>query len=195
MRPLTPAAAGSAAPTARIAPSRAVRTMSCLLPRTWPNVRAAGAPHIGRTSDLEDRTRPMRDELSPYGVVVLSVNVSVFEYDPVRSASLAPMSCLKPITNASLDTGALHVRGTPRTCSGCGSENAPLVMWPGSLTLSVAFPAVEITFAVVDASYVCATPAVNAPNEAAGPSVSDSVAGTVPPTVPSWMSAGIRSTL
>jgi hypothetical protein len=35
-----------------------------------------------------------------------------------------------------------------------------------------------------------ATPGVNAPNAAAGPSVSDSVAGTVPPTSP----VGARST-
>src|SRR4051812_29824270 len=100
--------------------------------------------------------------MRPYGVVVLNVNVNVFEYTPVRSASPAPMSCLNPIVNASLDTAAPHVRGTPRTCSGCGSENAPLVRWPGSLTLSAASPAVEVTVAVVDASYVCATPAVNA---------------------------------
>jgi hypothetical protein len=35
---------------------------------------------------------------------------------------------------------------------------------------------------VVDVSYVAPTPGVNGPNWAAGPSVSDSVAGTVPPT-------------
>src|SRR5205823_5182200 len=42
------------------------------------------------------------------------------------------------------------------TCSGCGSENAPLTRWPvslgdGSVTLSSASPAVEVTFAAVDA--------------------------------------------
>ena len=52
----------------------------------------------------------------------------------------------------------------------------------GSATLSSASPAVEITVAVVDASYVLATPGVNAPNVAGAPSVSDSVAGTVPVT-------------
>ena len=42
-----------------------------------------------------------------------------------------------------------------------------------------------MTFAVVLAVYSFATPGVNAPNEAGAPSVSDSVAGTEPPTVPS----------
>ena len=42
------------------------------------------------------------------------------------------------------------------TCSGCASENVPLIRRPvanglGSATLSVASPAVEMTFAVVDA--------------------------------------------
>ena len=43
----------------------------------------------------------------------------------------------------------------------------------------------EITVAVVDAVYSFATPGVNAPNAAGAPSVSASVAGTVPPAVPS----------
>ena len=42
----------------------------------------------------------------------------------------------------------------------------------------------EITFADVCAVYSFATPGVNAPNVAGAPSVNDSVAGTVPPTVP-----------
>ena len=54
----------------------------------------------------------------------------------------------------------------------------------GSATLSSASPAVEMTLAVVEASYVFVMPGVNAPNEAGVPSVSDSVAGTVPPTAP-----------
>ena len=41
-----------------------------------------------------------------YGEVVLSVNVSVLLYAPVRSASLAPMSWLNAIAAASLETGA-----------------------------------------------------------------------------------------
>src|SRR6201999_1780235 len=48
--------------------------------------------------------------------------------------------------------------------------------------VSAASPAVLITFAVVDAVYSFATPGVNAPNVAGAPSVSDSVAGTAPPT-------------
>ena len=55
----------------------------------------------------------------------------------------------------------------------------------GSETLSVASPALEITFAVVEAVYSRSTPAVNAPNVAGGPSVSESVAGTVPGPFPS----------
>ena len=54
----------------------------------------------------------------------------------------------------------------------------------GSVADSVASPAVEITLAVVLALYVRATPGVNAPKLAGAPSVSDSVAGTVPPTSP-----------
>ena len=53
-----------------------------------------------------------------------------------------------------------------------------------SVTDSVASPAVEMTVAVVLASYVLSMPGVNAPNAAGAPSDSDSVAGTVPPTVP-----------
>ena len=73
-----------------------------------------------------------------------------------------------------------------RACSGCGRANAPLTRWPvlfelGSATLRSASPADEITLAVVDASYVWPTPGVNGANIAAGPSDSDSVAGTVPP--------------
>ena len=40
-----------------------------------------------------------------HGVVVDSVNVSVLLYAPVRSASLAPIDCLKPIVATSLLTG------------------------------------------------------------------------------------------
>src|SRR6185312_9186945 len=54
-------------------------------------------------------------------------------------------------------------------------------------------PAVEMTFAVVLAVYSLSTPGVNAPNDAAGPSESDSVAGTVPPTVVAIASASAGS--
>src|SRR4051812_47076979 len=109
-----------------------------------------------------------------HGVVVDSVNVSVFEYAPVRSASEAPMACWNVTVTASLDTGPPYVNRVvglaepPRganappvpaalaalAVSVCGSENAPLTRRPvafglGSATLSVASPAVEITLAVV----------------------------------------------
>ena len=45
----------------------------------------------------------------------------------------------------------------------------------------MASPAVEVTVAVVVATYSRAAPGVKAPNDA-GPMLSDSVAGTVPPT-------------
>ena len=54
---------------------------------------------------------------------------------------------------------------------------APLARWPGSETVSVASPAVLITFAVVDAVYSRAMPGVNVPNDAGAPSVRLSVAG------------------
>ena len=52
-------------------------------------------------------------------------------------------------------------------------------------TDSVAEPALEITFAVVVASYSRATPGANGANVAGPPSDTESVAGTEPPTVPS----------
>src|SRR3954447_20945673 len=82
----------------------------------------------------------------------------------------------------SLDTGALHDVGDISTCSGSASVNAPLVRWSGPETLRVALPAVDVTVAVVDASYVLSDPGMNVPNEAGPFSVSASVAGTVPPT-------------
>src|SRR3954447_7163570 len=142
-----------------------------------------------------------------YGVVVESVNVSVLLYEPVRSGSVEFTSWLKPSVTASLDVGPFHVsrfsgeaeeptllNAVPvlaalraRACSGCGSTKLPLTRWPvptedGSATLSSASPAVEMTFAVVEAVYVLVTPGVNAPKLPGVPSVSDSVAGTVPPT-------------
>src|SRR5215468_10112463 len=77
-----------------------------------------------------------------HGVVVDSVNVSVFEYVPVRSASLAPMCCVNPMATDAFDTGPVHDAGVIDTCSADGSENAPFVRWPGSETESVASPAV-----------------------------------------------------
>ena len=84
-----------------------------------------------------------------YGVVVDRVNVSVLEYAPVRSASVAPMCCLNAIVTGSLETGAVQVALLNATCSGSGSVNVPFVRWPGSDTVSAASPAVEMTLAVV----------------------------------------------
>src|SRR5689334_6886554 len=95
------------------------------------------------------------------------------------------MCCRNVIADAALDTGPVHDAGAISTRSASGSENAPFVRWPGSDTLSAAFPAVEMTFAVVLAVYSLSTPGVNAPNDAAGPSESERVAGTEPPTLPS----------
>ena len=61
------------------------------------------------------------------------------------------MSCVKVIAAAALETGAFHVFGAIATRRGCGSVKAPLARWPGSETVSVASPAVEITVAFVDA--------------------------------------------
>src|SRR3954466_15777964 len=113
------------------------------------------------------------------------------------------MCCWNATVTASLEVGFDHVfssvgaaepptsaNGPPAfACSACGSENEPLTRWPvavldGSATLNAASPPVEITFADVWAKESLPGPAVNAPNDAAGPSVSDSVAGTVPPTSP-----------
>src|SRR5437868_2715409 len=88
------------------------------------------------------------------------------------------------IATASLDTGPVHDASENSTRSASGSENAPLVRWPGSETLSVASPAVDVTVAVVPAVYSLSTPGVNAPKLAGAPRVSESVGGTVPPTPP-----------
>ena len=102
----------------------------------------------------------------------------------MRSASLAPIACLNVTSTTSLETGAVHVAFENSTRRGCGRLKAPFIRWPGSLTDSVASPAVEITVAVEAAVYSRATPGVNAPKVAGAPSVSESVAGTVPPTSP-----------
>ena len=85
-----------------------------------------------------------------HGFVVASVNVSVAAYAPVRSASFAPIDCLKAIANASLETGPVQAAFAGATTTGWASENAPLLSVPGE-TESAASPAVEVTFAVVAA--------------------------------------------
>src|SRR5688572_25500698 len=86
------------------------------------------------------------------------------------------------MATVSLDTGAVQAALLNSTRSGSGRANAPLVRWPGSLTVRAASPALEITLAVVPAVYSFVAPGVNAPNDAGAPSDSDRVAGTVPPT-------------
>lgn len=81
--------------------------------------------------------------------MVDSVNVSVAEYAPGRSGSLAPIACENPIATGPLDTGSARLRGTPVTPSGCTSVNGPLARCAGPETFRVASPAVETTFAVV----------------------------------------------
>ena len=46
---------------------------------------------------------------SPYGAVVLSVNVSVLLYEPLRSVSLAPTVWRNSSARFPLVTGAAHV--------------------------------------------------------------------------------------
>ena len=100
----------------------------------------------------------------------------------MRTASVRPIACLNVIVDWPLETGPLQVFGAISTRSGCGSVNAPLARWPGSPTVSAASPAVLTTFAVVVAVYSRAWPGRKAPNDAGGPSVRLSVAGTVAPT-------------
>src|SRR3954453_13142006 len=94
------------------------------------------------------------------------------------------------ICTGSLEIGPVHVfttvgSGLPPTSSGAARENVPLTRRPeavvdGSVTDSAASPALEITVAVVLAVYVPFTPGMKAPSDGAVPSVSESVAGTVP---------------
>ena len=83
--------------------------------------------------------------------MVDSVQVRVVEYEPVRSASVAPMCCLNDSGTAALETGADHVFGAQSTTSGDGSVKVPLVRWSGPENDSAASPAVDVTVAVVDA--------------------------------------------
>ena len=118
----------------------------------------------------------------PYGAVVDNVNVSVFEYEPVRSASVAPMCWLNAIATGSLETGPVHAAFESVTCSGSGRLNAPLVRWPGSLTESAASPAVLMTLAVVEAVYVWSTPGRERSEARRRPQRQRERAGTVAPT-------------
>src|SRR4051794_26333652 len=94
------------------------------------------------------------------------------------------MCWLNVIVTGSLDTGPAHLAFDNETRSGSGNEYAPLARCPGSETLNAASPALEMTFAVVEATYSRSTPGTKAPNDGAAPSDSDKVAGTEPPTLP-----------
>ena len=76
--------------------------------------RIRHVPEVRSAVDDRCRTRRVptwdaaeRQMRNSYGVVVLSVNVSVLLYVPVRSASLAPITWRNPTVTASLDTGPL----------------------------------------------------------------------------------------
>jgi hypothetical protein len=73
------------------------------------------------------------------------VNVSVLEYVPVRSGSVALMGCLNEIAIGSLETAAAQVALENSTTSGYGNENVPFITWPGSDTVRAASPAVLMT--------------------------------------------------
>ena len=149
-----------------------------------------------------------------------SVNVSCFAYVPLCRASTALTSWLYWRDTASLETGPFQVRRfsgdaepptllndepvaaelVARACSGCGRLKAPLTRWPvatvlASCTVSNASLAVEITFAEVPARYVFVTHGVNSPKLAGAPRVSESVAGTVPPTDVVASAGGVASAI
>ena len=67
----------------------------------------------------------------------------------MRSGSVLLMSCLNVTGTVSLVVGPVQVDLPNSTRSGSARLNAPLVRWPGSVTASVASPAVEVTVAVV----------------------------------------------
>jgi hypothetical protein len=64
--------------------------MRVLDPVQIPTLPSRGGNRNEKRPGVERNPHP--GEGVPYGVVVLSVKVSVFEYDPVRRASVVPMS-------------------------------------------------------------------------------------------------------
>ena len=101
----------------------------------------------------------------------------------MRSGSLASIAWAKDRVETPFEIGPVQVLGAIVTCNGLASSNVPFARRPGSLTVSVASPAVLVTVAVVLALYSRAIPGTNAPNVGGDPSVNASVAGTAPPTV------------
>ena len=93
------------------------------------SVTARRAASARRSAATSASAEPLREEAGRrpdagapgtplYGFVVESVNVSVLLYVPVRSPSLAPIDCLKPIVTASLEVGPFHVL---TVCRGIGA--------------------------------------------------------------------------
>ena len=124
--------------------------------------------------------------LSPraYGVVVHNVNVSVFEYAPVRSASPAPMCCLNAIVTASLDDrrrpGRLRERDLQRRRQRERAVGQMAGIAHAQRRVTGRGDHVGRRGRVVVALHARGERA----EVAAAPSVSDSVAGTEPPTSP-----------
>ena len=101
----------------RLQPARQARPQR---PRAGRDLRLR--ERAGRAPRLTAGARPA----SVYGVVVLSVNVSVFEYAPVRSASVALMACVNvTVTDVVGDRRRSRSLRERQTASGDGSENAP----------------------------------------------------------------------
>ena len=99
------------------------------------------------------------------------------------------MACLNVTGTDSLEVGALQVLTTPRPCSGCGRENVPLTRWPGGERARVGDAQGRVTGGRDHVGrrsrprYVLGDARRERRRTCAGaPSVSDSVAGTVPPT-------------
>ena len=117
--------------------------------------------------------------------MVLSVNVSVFEYAPVRNGSVASMCCLNVTV-----TGVVRHRRRPRdfenaTASGDANANDPFIRRPriGDRQRGVARGRDDVRqrrrrVVLRDARRE------RAERRRRRPSVSDNVAGTVPPTSP-----------
>ena len=102
----------------------------------------------------------------------------------MRSASLAPIACLKLTVPRRWTPGRVQVDLRERHLQRLRQRERAVGQAARVRVAQGRVARVEITVAVVDAVYSRATPGVNAPNVAGAPSVSASVAGTVPPTPP-----------
>src|SRR5690242_21173016 len=84
------------------------------------------------------------------------------------------------MSTVSLEVGPVQLDFVSSIRSGSASVNAPLASLPGSLCVSVASPAVEVTVASAVDVYSRSVPGTNDPSDGIVPIDSDSVAGTVP---------------